>query len=551
MEASHTEAKAPSSANGQTTLLDRALIGASVIFILFLFGHLLMFGYGRDQGIYAVVGDAVTRGKMPYRDAWDFKPPGIFLVYALSRTLFGPSQVGIRILEVIGLAGMCAGLVRLGERFLKSRSAGFLAAALATLAHVQLEFWHTAQPESFGGMLTVFALVLTAYPDEAAPPSRRALVLAGALFGLTGLLKPPLAGGGAVLALWLGHRDYHSTPEMGRRERLQKAAHPALFIALGGALPFIATAIWFGAKGALSDLYQVLFVFTPHYTKLGWEGSTLGGMFYWGFTEWLAGYCSAVAIGILLALGFGASPKEKRWLALFLSVVLIHGVGVVMQAKFFPYHWGATWPVTALIAAFGFVQLRKWLSRWGRAGSVLFGIAVLLSCFGRSGTKDTEESFLKRCLRRIEIARGGFHDRYMLDRLSTVADVNAADNRAVAELLRERTPPDRPVFVWGFEPAIYDMADRRPASRFLYNVPQRVAWSKGPMREVLLRDLAEHPPSAVVVEHNDLIPMVTGDTVDSAGVLFDFWDFYVFLQKYRLEKTIADMDVYLEKDPPR
>lgn len=541
-----TSSRKIKAARGAT--LDSVLIGASIGAILFLFTQLLMFGYGRDQGIYAMVGDAIVRGEMPYRDAWDFKPPGIFVVYALSRLLFGPSLVGIRALEVIGLAGMCAALVRLGERFLRSRASGFLAAALAVIAHVQLEFWHTAQPESFGGMLTVFALLLTAYPEGEAPPRPRGMFLAGVLLGFAGLLKPPLAGGGAVLALWLGHREWQSAAGLPRGERLRGAARPALWIAAGGVTPIVLCALWFAARGALGDLYQVLFVFTPHYTRLGWEGSTLGGMVYWGFAEWLMAYSSAMSIGLLCALGFGTDAAEKRWLSLFLGVIGIHIIGVVMQGKFFPYHYGATWPVTALVAAFGFQKLRARLSRWGRPGAALFAAAVAVSCFGRSATKDTTESFLKRCIKRVAIARGGFRDRAALDALYTVADVSLADNRAVAEYLREKVPEGRPVFVWGFEPVIYDLADRRPASRFLYNVPQRVSWSKAGMRQTLLRDLAERPPAAVVVEHNDLIPMVTGDAIDSAGTLFDFWDFYVFLQKYRLDRTIADMDVYIEKE---
>lgn len=550
MEAVQVEEAAASGKKAvRATALDRFVIGASILAIAFLFSQVLMYGYGRDQGIYAMVADAVLRGKMPYRDAWDFKPPGIFIVYALSRALFGPAEIGIRILEVAGLTGMCAALVSLGERFLRSRAAGFLAAALAVIAHAQLEFWHTAQPESFGGMLTIFALWLTARPEGDSPPRPGGMFLAGALLGFAGLLKPPLAGGGVVLALWLGHRAWQSAAGRPRRARLREAARPALWIAAGGVTPIALCALWFLAKGALGDLYQVLFVFTPHYTRLGWEGSTLGGMVYWGFAEWLMAYSSAVSIGLLCALGFGADAAEKRWLALFLGLIAMHLVGVVMQGKFFPYHYGATWPLTAVVAAFGYEKLRARLSGWGRPGAALFGAALVVSCFGRTGTKDTQESFLKRCLARVAIARGGFSDQAALDRLHVVADVSLLDNRAVADYLREKVPEDRPVFVWGFEPVIYDLADRRPASRFLYDVPQRVQWSKGPMREALLRDLAEHPPAAVVVEHNDLIPMVTGDAIDSAGTLFDFWDFYVFLQKYRLDRTIADMDVYVEKDP--
>ncbi|MEZ4300074.1 MAG: glycosyltransferase family 39 protein [Polyangiaceae bacterium] len=532
------------------TLLDRALICGSVALIAFLLTQLLMFGYGRDQGIYAMVADAVVRGKMPYRDAWDFKPPGIFVVYAASRTLFGPAQNGIRILEALGLVLMSAAMVRLGERFLKSRSMGFVAAALAVNAHVQLDFWHTAQPESFGGMLTIFALLLAAPTEDQPLPGPRALFFAGCLFGMAGLLKPPLAGGGAVLALWLAHRIWKSPRDLPRRRRLKEAARPALFVAAGGVFPIFLCALWFLGRGALGDLHRVLFVFTPHYTRLGWEGSTLPGMVYWGFTEWLQNYGSSLTIGLLLALGFGADKKQRAWLSLFLGVVGIHLVGVIMQGKFFPYHYGATWPVTAMLAVYGFQRLRERLARWNRRGELVFAACLIVSGLGRSATKDVEDSFFKRCQKRVRIAWGGFRDQDTLDKLSSAGGVNADQNRKVAEWLRENTPADRPIFVWGFEPVIYDLADRRPASRFIYNVPQRVEWSKAPMRETLLRDLAATPPHAVVVEHGDAISMVTGDNVDSAGTLFDWWDFYVFLQKYDLVTTIDQMDVYIEKPSP-
>lgn len=531
-------------------LHERALMALSMLAIAFLCFQILTFGYGRDQGIYAMVAEAIRRGGMPYRDAWDFKPPGVFLVYLLSRLLFGSSQLGIRIVEVAGLLGMCVALVRLCERFFASRSAGFIAAALAVLSHAQLDFWHTAQPESFGGMLTVFALLLAARPHSDPAPSRKAVFWAGVLFGLTGLLKPPLAGGGAVLALYLGHREWQSAaPSSARRERLYAAARPVAWTALGGAAPLALCALWFLAKGALRDLHQVLFVFTPYYTRLGWEGATLGGMLYWSFIEWLTSYCSAPSIGVLLALGFGVDRKEKPFLLLISGIIAVHLVGVTMQAKFFPYHYGATWPLTALVAGFGYEKLRRRLEKRGLAGALAFTVVLIAACLGRSGTKDTEDSFMVRCKKRVALLLGGFRDKETLDKLATIADVNAGSNRRVAALVRERVPADRPVFVWGFEPVIYDLADRRPASRFLYNVPQRVAWAKAGMRETLLRDLAAHPPAAVVVEHRDVFPMVTGDAVDSADTLYDFWDFYVFLQKYRLAEKVEDLDLYVEKGP--
>src|ERR687889_2081724 len=37
---------------------------------------------GPDQALYAYVGERILHGELPYRDAWDQKPPGIHYVYA-------------------------------------------------------------------------------------------------------------------------------------------------------------------------------------------------------------------------------------------------------------------------------------------------------------------------------------------------------------------------------------------------------------------------------------------------------------------------------------
>src|SRR5690349_4700616 len=85
--------------------------------------QILLFGFGRDQGIYAVVGDALLDGKMPYRDAWDFKPPGIFLVFAVADALFGKAMSSIRLLEVAGLVAVVFAFKRLGRTLFDSATA--------------------------------------------------------------------------------------------------------------------------------------------------------------------------------------------------------------------------------------------------------------------------------------------------------------------------------------------------------------------------------------------------------------------------------------------
>lgn len=526
-----------------------ALAVACGLGIALLLLILVSYGYGRDQGIYAMVGRAILQGKMPYRDAWDFKPPGVFVVYALARAALGSGQWAIRVVEALGLVATTWAMVRLGERWFGDRRVGILAGLVTALVHAQLEFWHTAQPESFGGMITIFAL-LPLRLDDTDARARRRLLISGALFGVAGLLKPPLAGGGAVVALFFALRALGATRGAPALARARAAIGPALLIAAGGALPIALTALWFLAKGALSDLHQVLFVFTPHYTRLSWVGETIPGMAYWGFTEWLQNYCSVTTVGFLLFLAFPRAARERPGAALIGGIIAMHIVGVVMQGKFFPYHYGATWPLTAMLAAIGYLRVFDRLASRGPVGASLFFVGFVIVGFFRTATKDTEHSFLRRCEDRVALFTARPRDQAAIDRLASVADVNAAANRAVAAFLRDRVPADRAVFVWGFEPVIYDLADRDPASRYLYDVPQRVAWAKDKERAILMRDLDAGRPAAIVVERRDVFPMVTGDAIDSADTLKDFPALRDRLaERFDHAATIEDFEVYLERAP--
>ncbi|MDI1446349.1 glycosyltransferase family 39 protein [Polyangium sp. 6x1] len=535
-------------------LAERALIATCLAALAFLFFQILTFGHGRDQGIYTVVARTVLEGGMPYRDAWDFKPPGIFLVYALARLLFGSAQWGIRALEVTGLVLMTFGMTRLTRRFWGTGTLGLLAATITVLVHAQLDFWHTSQPESFGGMITIAALLCaprkgpSGLPSAAATKARDWLV-AGFLFGFAGLLKPPLVGGAAIIALLPAWWD--TDPARPTLERLRAAARgvlrPSLLLAVGGAIPIAICAAWFAARGALGDLHRVLFVFTPHYTALGWQGAAPTAMFYWAFTEWLQQYGSVPTVGLLLALGLGVCARERPLVWLSLGVVFVHLVGVTMQGKFFPYHYGATWPLTGLVAALGYHALFQRARARGALGLAGFFLVLLIVPFGRTATKDVPGSFLVRTQKRLGLATEGFQNQRGLDELASVADVNTVTNRAVADLLRSVVPANRPVFVWGFEPSIYDMADRAAATRYIYNVPQRVAWAREEHQKVLLADLEKAPPAAIVVEHYDVFPHVTGDAFDSADSLRDFPAMQRLLdEKYVLHTSIGQMDVYLE-----
>jgi hypothetical protein len=503
-----------------------ALVAAAGLGCIWLLAALTRFELGLDQGIYAVVGDALLRGDAPYRDAWDFKPPGIYFVYALAG-LFGSGMAPIRWLEAAGLISLAPAFAILSRRFAGGVLPGLLGAALAVSGHVWLGSWHTAQPESFGGVLIAWALVLATSGSSRARSRDRALAAAGALYALAALLKPPLGGGILVSGAFAAHAAWRAAPPPARA---RAALRPLVALALGGIAPVVLTLAWFAAKGALPALADALFGFAPAYTALNFEPGSLRVFLFRSVEFLLFRFSLLHPIGLVLLFALPAlAPREREGR---LHVLLVLGVvlaGVALQGRFFAYHYGAALHLVALLAGWG---LWKLASRgWRFAAGPLAVAALVLLLANANGLS--------------EPVSGGFFARA---RSFDTGSARNAPLRKVGAWVAEHTQPGERMFVWGFEPLLYQLADRRPASRYIYNAPQRAPWSRNDARAELMQELRELPPAAILVEHGDLHPGTAASDVDSATALERFPPLKQFLAEgYAPAARVDRFTIHLRK----
>lgn len=523
---------------------DGWLVITSWVVIALSAAQILLLSFGRDQGIYATVADGILRGQMPYRDVWDFKPPGIYVVYALAQALFGKTMLAPRLLEVAGLIGMIFGFMRLSEVFFGVKRVGVVGGAVAALIHAQLEFWHTAQPETFGGFLTVWALVLTAAEGKRSRRLWRWLAI-GALFGCAFLLKPPLGGGAIVCALFL------SRDEWAREGKWQAAVLPFAVIAVGSLFPIAACGLWFKMRGAWDALSWTLFEFTPGYTKLGWTNRSAPEMFYWGTEELFFRFSALAAAGFIAAIVIRPMHEsERRGLFLLLGVIAIHLAGIALQGKFFQYHYAATLPLLALLGGLGLYKLWRRTLGTGATGVVAFMAFVMVATSMRIAVRDLGSFWDRAVLRTGYLLRmGPINSRELLDKeLYRVADYNLDADRQVALEVQRRTAPGTKIFVWGFEPGIYWMSDRQASTRYIYDVPQRVSWGRERARAELIAELKQNPPALFITQRGDRFTWVTGDDYDSAEALVHFPELLrIVSDDFELAVTIEDFDVYTRK----
>jgi hypothetical protein len=503
---------------------------------------ILLFSFGRDQGIYGVVADTMLKGGMPYRDAWDFKPPGIFIIYAFAQGLFGKSMLAIRLLEVIGLVATVFGLQRLGQVFFERPKAGLVAGAVAALVHAELEFWHTAQPETFGGFLTVAALVVV----TSEPAVRRRWLVpfgVGVLFGLCALLKPPLGGGILVCGAYVLTRD------QARAAKLPQLLRSGLLLGLGFAVPIALVLGWIAARGAWPAFWWTFHDFVPGYTKLNWSDAHAPGMLYYGLEEAFFKFSALSAFGVIAAITMTPlHAREREGIFLMLGIIAIHLTGITMQGKFFPYHYAATLLLISFISGLGLYKLFRRCLVAGPGSILALASFVIVAISMRDGARDLPQGFWARTQMRLSflLRQAPFQSRADLDReLSYVADYNLDADRQVALDIRSRTSSTDSIFIWGFEPSTYFLAERPLASRWTYSVPQRTPWQRGYSRRELLKDLSLNRPKVIVVERRDVFPSVTGSPLDSKDELPNFPELKSLIDnQYRKVREIEDFEIY-------
>jgi len=182
-------------------------------------------------------------------------------------------------------------------------------------------------------------------------------------------------------------------------------------------------------------------------------------------------------------------------------------------------------------------------------GSILaLASFVLVAISMRDGARDLPQGFWVRTQMRLSflLRQAPFQSRVDLDReLSYVADYNLDADRQLSLDIRSRTSSSDPIFIWGFEPSTYFLAERPLASRWLYSVPQRTPWQRAYSRRELLKDLSLNRPKVIVVERRDVFPSVTGSPLDSRDELPNFPELKSLIDnQYRKVREIEDFEIY-------
>jgi len=445
-----------------------AAASAGVAFLLLLPG--LLFGPSQDAAVYAAVATRLRAGAALYAEAWDHKPPGAYLIDAGAQAAlpwFGPwVPIWIASWLAVAAAGLLTGwtLRRMGYDVLVQGAGGLFVVAALALPPIALGGGHT---EHFALVPVAVAFTLAAFGSR-----NRSFLGAGILLGLglaTSLQVVP-----AVIAV-VGVAWMRPAP---RYLRLS-------LIAAGLSALLVVTLAALAAGGLLPDAWDAVVRYSAAYRAMNLQvhGPVFSGALGAGI---LASAVVMIPVGLGILAGLRA-PASTRVACIGCILWLAAGAGWIGFQGRIEGHYVAlvVFPVGILLAL-GIQQLREQLAARPRSW-LIFGIPLLV----------------------LGIVSG-----VVVTRASTVVwdELKAINGSAsaVAEAIRSSSSDTDTVFVWGNRPQIYFLADRLPASRYLYLAPLTTPGYSSPeqIQEVLTSWEAAAP--AFIVDAGSPGPGIAG-----------------------------------------
>lgn len=518
-------------------MTNRAVLAIAVALVLVRLPSLVQ-PMGGDQALYAYVADRIRAGGLPYRDAWDQKPPAVHFLYAGMRAVWNGDAV-VPAADIAAAAAVAWLLSRIGAA---AGPAGSGAAAallflflsnpsLTRLAGIRLR----SQCETFIAVIVAGALLILLRKRR----SGHAAIWAGVLLGLAFTFKYNTAvfAAAAAGAAWLVRRF---------------TLADTMKLAAGFAIPVALMLAIFAAGGALRPLIDATIVYNLQYS-----GETYGAV---SPLRYLATFpierARADALWTLggagcLLLVAGAAGRRERlvpvvWVAAACASIAING------SRSLPQYFIQANPALALAAGWGGALAWQWIAAVaGRRARLAAAAAALIVAAGVWRVVDAQ--LPKLVAQTVFDARRAFglipRDVY-LARFDDDRKYSAAAAAALGGYLRAHSTADQPVYVFGFTCGAYLEADRVSASRFFWSRPVIAGFkadAPGYGADGMLSELEINRPAVIALQQKDWAP----DVADSAAFFMSTPRLAGWLQAHYVRAAgPGGFDVWLRRTVP-
>jgi hypothetical protein len=429
----------------------------------------LSLGPSLDAAVFALVGVRIRDGSMPYRDMWDHKPPGVYLIEALGQAILpwlDPWLVGWFLTFVFTSIA-----ILLIDRLLLRRLAPFSAFCWSLICLLGVALYPVALggglTESFALLPLLSALWLVAVRSR----SLRAAAEIGCVLSVACLISLQSLPAAAVLAV----AAVAGEGGLGAFARRGAAA------VVGGLVLPALVLLWLVVGGVAGDAFDQIVTYNAAYRNSSTGLAAILPVALLLVACLIVPGCVTVAQMVRAPRSFG----RVEWLCLAWTVA--NTTYVVFQDRIYLHYLVLAVPPLVLLAGPGMKWM--WARLWSR-GSSGRGLGFALTAVGVC-------AFLFSATVGVELTAMTLQ----------VAGDDRSERADTAAWIRLNTAASARLFVWGDDVGLYLAADRVPYDRYIYQFPLVTAgyWSQA--RTVDLVEAWNASPPEVVVEVASNVPL--------------------------------------------
>lgn len=408
--------------------------------------------YG-DEGIYLVLGQALRKGLVFYRDIHDNKPPLLYLLAAIAGNVFY-----FRLILMVWFGIATTVFFKLMQTLLPKRKAAWYGATLAMIILTTMFEGNVANAEIFIVLPVVLAMLMVVLKTQR-------WFGVGLLFSVGFLFKVPAAFDFGALIIWL---------MMFEKNSLRKI----WTVGWGFILPILGTIIYYGVAGGLEPYVRSALLQNVGYlTTWQTEQRGSGGLMNRG-----------IIIAVFLAVFYPLAKKFKlsKWVSLIVIWFLLAMYGALLSERPYPHYLiQPAVPGTILLALFLYSRQK--------ALKLVMVIAAILSGWWWQQIKFWGYPVVPYYVNFVQYIT----QQKNLEEYRNFFDPRVNQTYRLGEYIKRSTLPQDRVFIWGDEPGVYALGERLPLGRYTvayhvvdfngYEETMR-AWEKQPPKVVLEMD---------------------------------------------------------------
>lgn len=311
---------------------------------------------GWDESNYLLMAQSMLNGHLPYTQIWNNKPPGIYIIFALSQILFGKSVISIRIVTCMAVAISCYLLYRLGKIFGKNGTKLGVLAGILYAVYSLNDYGLAAMPEIFFTPFVILAFYLLfskrAYPDKLIGTNSLRFFLIGLSMGIALQIKYVVLFDLIAMLLIIGI-DLFLLNRDNMKQFFIRTSICYVLLIIGPILLLIFILLYFTLNGDFYTYIGANFISGIKYIALkgfsfiqfvkAFQEEIVSNFFLW--------LCSLLALVYMLF--FSTTNRETRRNLIFLFVwFFIAFLGVCSTKRFYSHYFLQVLPILCLISSY-------------------------------------------------------------------------------------------------------------------------------------------------------------------------------------------------------